>query len=520
MAHLTLLGLGPGAAHHLTEEARHHLAAAPTIWLRTRIHPTVDALPGLRTARSFDDYYDLAEDWDSVYGKIAEEVVAFARFAPLTYAVPGHPLVAESTTRRIVARAREEGVPCTVVAGLSFVDVVCSTLSIDPYAAGLQLLDALDLLPPPVAAPVDEGGRAWSEMQGIGTYQSQVVPFPLVATRPALLSQLYNRRIASEVKLTLGEIYPESHPVTVVHHAGLASEIVRTVPLHELDHQPELDHLTALFVPPLAAERSVREPEGLRWVIARLLGPNGCPWDRKQTHASLRPFLLEETYEVLEALDTGDFDALAEELGDVLLQILLHSEMARQAGHFDWPDVVAHLTEKLIRRHPHVFGDVAVDGSDEVLRNWDTIKQQERAERGKVAASILDGVPPGLPALVQAQQLTAKAAKVHFDWTAVEDVWDKVAEEIGEIREIAADDPQRHERLQEELGDLLFAVGNVARWLHIDGETALREANAKFRRRFLRMEALADARGTHMAELDPAAQDRLWTLAKQEEQDP
>lgn len=516
MPTLTLLGLGPGDPALLTAQALAHLAAAPRIWLRTAVHPTVAALPQLQAARSFDALYESAADFAAMYGQIAHEVVAAAQADDLTYAVPGHPLVAEATTRLILALAREQGVVVRIIAGLSFVEVVCSALLLDPFAPGLQLLDALDLLPPPVVAPADLKDAAWTEIQGLGPYQSLVVPFPLVPTQPVLLTQLYHRRVASEVKLTLLEQYPASHLITVVRHAGLPNQQITSVPLHELDHLT-LDHLSAAFVPALAPHAATRSVEGLQWVIMRLLGPNGCPWDREQTHQSLRRYLLEETYEALEALDADDLQAFSEELGDVLLQIVLHSEMGRQAGTFNWGDVVEQLTEKLIRRHPHVFGAVSVSGSDEVLRNWEAIKQTEHATQGKSRTSALDGVPPALPALSLAQQLTRKAAKVGFDWDARDGVWDKVAEELAELREVDPEAPAARAHLEEEFGDLLFALANLARWLELDAETALRQATGKFRRRFERIEALAALRGTALPSLDLKAMDALWEQVKREE---
>lgn len=517
MPTLTLLGLGPGPAELLTEQARAHLATNPVLWLRTRIHPTVAALPTLATARSFDALYESASDFATMYAMIAHEVVTYSADADLTYAVPGHPLVAEATTRAILPLARERGITVRLIAGLSFVEPVCNALQLDPFGQGLQLLDALDLMPPPAEQPTNAAARAWCELQHVGPYQPPLLPFPLVPTQPALLSQLYNRRVASEAKLSLLARYPADHPVSLVLHAGLPEEQLRVVPLHEIDHQTDLDHLTAAYLPALAPHAAVREIEGVQWVTARLLGPNGCPWDRQQTPTSLRQFLLEETYEVLEALDEGDPHSLSEELGDLLLQILMHSELARQSGTFDFSDVTTHITEKLIRRHPHVFGDLAVSDSAEVLRNWDAIKQQEHAAQGKQRKSILDGVPKGLPALATAQQLTHKAAKVDFDWPDLAGIWDKIEEELGELRAVNANDPAQRDQLQEEFGDVLFSLANLARWLDLDGETALREANAKFRRRFVRIEELAGQEDGDLTSLDLQAKDRLWEQAKYEE---
>jgi tetrapyrrole methylase family protein/MazG family protein len=429
MAQITIIGLGPGDAALLTRQAWDLLAHTRVLYLRTAIHPTVAALPQHLELRPFDALYEHADAFGEIYEQIATDLVGRASTGEdVVYAVPGHPLVAEASTRRLLALARERGVATRIVAGLSFVEPACAALALDPLELGLQLLDALDLVPSfefkvmssELSEPAstqnpgqsqDEGsklktqnsGAAWSEIQGIGPYTPPLLPFPLVATRPALICQLYNRRVASEAKLSLMERYPADHPVSLVRAAGVSGEErVWSAPLHELDHQDGLDHLTCAYLPPLAPLADLRGPEGIGYVVARLLGPNGCPWDREQTHQSLRPELLEETHEVLEALDAGDMDGLAEELGDVLLAVLMHSEMARQSGDFDLNDVYEHIAAKLIRRHPHVFGDIDVAGSDEVLANWDAIKQAERAAGGKAPRGLFDGIPISLPALMVA----------------------------------------------------------------------------------------------------------------------
>ncbi|HEY0733630.1 MAG TPA: nucleoside triphosphate pyrophosphohydrolase [Herpetosiphonaceae bacterium] len=509
MAKLTILGLGPGSAQQLTAEAVAHLEQIEELTLRTRIHPTVEHLPSHLRLRSFDALYETADDFASIYRQIAEDVVGrAAQDEAVTYAVPGHPLVAEATTRYIREQARRQGVEVRIIAGLSFIEPVCEALGLDPFEHGLQLIDALEFASPPSfpAATMPET-RAWSELQGHGPYEPPLVPFPTRTTQPTLIAQIYNRRVASQVKLALLSRYPAEHQATIVQSAGVEGQSqVRSVALHELDHELSFDHLSVVYVPPLPVHEDVRGIDGLEWVIARLLGPAGCPWDREQTHHSLREYLLEETHEVLEALDAGDPEALSEELGDLLLQIMLHSEMARQAGDFDFGDVTAHITTKLIRRHPHVFGDIAVADSGDVLRNWEAIKTQERAAQGKTRTSLLDGIPVSLPALAAAQKIGEKAAKVGFDWPDLAGVWAKVHEEIEEIQ--SAEPQQR----SEEFGDLLFVIARLASWLDVDVETALREANAKFRRRFAACEQLAD--GRELKGMTPQELDQLWERAK------
>ena len=260
---------------------------------------------------------------------------------------------------------------------------------------------------------------------------------------------------------------------------------------------------------------------------AQLRSPQGCPWDREQTHESLRTYLLEETYEVLEALDSGEPLKLAGELGDLLLQIVFHADLAREAGRFDIGNVIEHIHAKMVRRHPHVFGETRARTSAQVLKNWEQLKAQERrGEHGasvakkKVAASLLDGVPPTLPALLEAYQLTRRASRIGFDWEDTEGLFDKLAEETVELREALArarvgnSSPVDKSRVEEEVGDLLFVAANVARFLGIDPEIALKKGNRKFTARFREMERRAGRAGRRLAEVPRDDLESLWEAAK------
>jgi len=532
MSTITIVGLGPGDSSLLTRAAWELLQASTVVYLRTAIHPTVAELPATIELRAFDALYEAASDFGVVYERIASELIERARSGEhVVYAVPGHPLIAEATTRRLLTLAHEQQIPTRIIPGLSFVEPVCSALQLDPLEHGLQLLDALDLVlsdaafesaaPRNAQRETQNPDGAWSEIQGIGTYTPALLPFPLLPTRPALICQLYSRQVASHVKLSLMERYPAEHPIGLVRAAGVAlAERVWSVPLHQLDHQQELDHLTCAYVPPLAPLDDRRGSDGVTAIVARLLGPGGCPWDREQTHRSLRADLLEETHEVLEALDAEDMDALAEELGDLLLHILLHSEMARQSGEFDLGVVYDQIASKLIRRHPHIFGELNVAGSDEVLRNWEAIKRSERGDQA--ARGSLDGIPKSMPALATAQELTRKAAKVAFDWPDLQGVWDELHEALAALLNAAQQhehDASAHERqVERALGDLLFAVTNLARWLQIDAENALRLANNTFRQRFASIDALVHTQDRDLLALSAAEKAALWEQAKAQEQ--
>jgi MazG family protein len=281
---------------------------------------------------------------------------------------------------------------------------------------------------------------------------------------------------------------------------GLSDESVRAVAWEDLDRVVEPDHLTSLWIPALAAPVA-SELATLASVVRRLR--EECPWDREQTHASLTRYVLEEAYEVVDAIEGGSVDHLEEELGDLLLQVFLHSAIAEQAGDFTLADVARGITEKMVRRHPHVFAGLTVEGVDDVRRNWEQIKAEEKGR--PPGASVLDGVAGSLPALTYAAKLSKRAATVGFEWPALGDVYAKVDEELAELKaEPSAD----------ELGDVLFTVVNVARHLGLDPEASLRGATNKFRRRFSLVEAAAAARGIDLASAGPEVVDSLWREAK------
>lgn len=243
----------------------------------------------------------------------------------------------------------------------------------------------------------------------------------------------------------------------------------------------------------------------LREIVAQLRAPNGCPWDREQTHVSLKPHLLEECYELFDAIDDGNSAELREELGDLLLQVVMHSQMAAERGEFTFDSVADGIANKLVDRHPHVFGDVELRTSEAVLKHWEVLKRAEKQER----KSIVDGVPRTLPALARAQKIQSKVSRVGFDWPGPEPAWEKVLEEVEEVKGAGSDD-----ELAVELGDLLFALVNVIRLRQLDAEQLLNSATTKFQRRFQSMEAYAREHGIDLKQLDLAGLDELWTKAK------
>ncbi len=364
---------------------------------------------------------------------------------------------------------------------------------------GFQVLPAHKLVAP-VPQPAEGADRAWSELQSIADYQAFVSPLPFQATQAVIVTEI-DAAILPAVRASLLRRYPSEYHIQSLDATGLSQQTLANA-----------SPAQAWYLPALSIEADVASPGTLEWIMARLAGPHGCPWDRKQTHASLREFLLEETHETLEALDAEDWPNLKEELGDLLLQIVFHAEFGRQAGRFDLDQVYAAINSKLIRRHPHIFSTTEVSDADEVLRNWDAIKATEHKEKGSQRESALDGIAKTLPPLATAQLMGKKAAKVGFDWPDVSGVWDKVHEEIGELQ--AATSPEEQAA---EFGDVLFALTNLARWLKIDSESALRGTIAKFRRRFVAVEQAAQAQGRQLSQLSLSEADTLWEAAKRTE---
>ena len=481
---ITLLGLGPGDPHLLTQEAIQVLQNTPEIYMRTAHHPSLVGFPSSLQIHSFDDLYDQLPDFNEVNAQIIEQVLILGkRDQGVIYAVPGHPYVGEATCSEITRRAQNEGIPVRVIQGLSFIEPTFTALGIDPLPQ-LVILDALEIA------------------------NAHVPPFP--PDSPALITQIYSKRVAIDLKLILMETFPGDHPVTLVHAAGTSQLLVETLPLHAFDQSKSIGQLTTLYLPPLEKGTSF---EAFQEIIAHLRAPNGCPWDREQTHQTLRTNLLEETYEVLDALDSNDPDKMREEFGDLLLQITLHAQIANEAGEFNINSVLKSIYDKIIRRHPHVFGDWKVDGVENVLQNWEKLKAEERAsihkENGELEKGLLDGVALALPALSQAEEIQRRAARVGFDWPDTRGVVEKINEECHEL--IHAEDLAAR---SDELGDLLFAVVNLARHYDIDAESALRETNIRFRKRFSHIEQSARQHGKSLNDLTLDEMENLWQEAK------
>ena len=472
---IDVVGLGPAGPDLITAGTADILAGADQVYLRTARHPAATSVVG---ARTFDHHYESADTFEDVYRAIVDDLVdAAATGGPVAYAVPGSPTVAERTVVLLSRHPRVVSgeVAVAVHPSVSFLDIAFARLGVDPVDAGVRLVDAEQFA---LEAAGERG--------------------------PLLVAQCWSRQVLSEVKLAVDEA--PSEPVTVLHHLGLADEWIGEVAWEELDRSFAPDHLTSLWIPKLAAPVAA-ELVALDELVHTLR--QRCPWDQRQTHTSLGRHLLEESYEVLEAIDeldaamadvgpadvgrvadTGvaDRDAAAtahleEELGDLLFQVYFHATLAAEDGRFTLADVARGVHDKLVARHPHVFGDVDAETAEDVAANWEAIK---KVEKGR--SSVTEGIPAALPALALAAKLQRKAAAIGMVLPDLADEAERVADEVARLGAGAVDqsddvaDGEGGARGRaQEIGDLLFAVVGVARALGVDPETALLTRSRAFR---------------------------------------
>ncbi|GAC1318041.1 MAG: nucleoside triphosphate pyrophosphohydrolase [Chloroflexota bacterium] len=480
---VTVVGLGPGPSEWVTPAARERLhTPGGLVFARTRLFPGLDQLLAGVSWQSFDDLYETRESVSDVLAGMVERILAVGEDVVL--AVPGDGVLGEA----VLGAIRASGATVDVVPGLPF---GIGALA----AAGVEVSDGAQI--------VDAGALGGTGLD---------LTIELNPRWSAVITGVFSPRVASDVKLALGRVFPPEHAVRVVHHPGLPDARVTTVALPDLDRSNlAFDHLTHVVVPYVTGYTPNGSMHTLRAIVARLRAPEiGCPWDLEQTHRSLIPYMIEEAYEVVDAIQEDEGSgSLADELGDVLLQVALHAEIADQSNEFEWNDVVRALSGKLVRRHPHVFGDIQVGGSSDVVRNWDQLKAAERVHQPP-PASALDGVPRSLPQLKRAAELSRKATKAGFAWPGRDEAIEKVHEELDEFLEARTPADQR-----EELGDLLFILAELA-WLDgIDPEEALRAANRKFTRRFEQVEAIARERGWSSLQDQPfAGLLEVWREAK------
>lgn len=483
MSQIKIIGLGAGDIDQLPLGVyRSLIDDNKTVYVRTKDHPVISTLKqeGI-TFYSFDSIYEKHNQFEAVYEEIVEFLLEKAKEMDIVYAVPGHPLVAEKTVQLLIEKDKEGIASIEIAGGQSFLDSIFQALRIDPIE-GFQLLDGTAL------------NRASIQLRN-----------------HLIIGQVYDTFSASEVKLTLMDMLPYDYPIKIVTAAGSSLEKIKEIELHELDREVDLNNLTSIYVPPVQEEKFLyKEFSQLRQIIAELRGPNGCPWDKKQTHESLRKYLLEESYELIEAINEGDIDHIIEELGDVLLQVMLHSQIGEDEGYFSIDDVLEGISDKMIRRHPHVFGEEQADSVDDVMKHWQNAKKQE----GKTdRESVLEGINSALPNLMQAYELQKRAAKIGFDWPNVEGAWEKVKEEILEFQE-ELKEVNNNEQIESEFGDILFSLVNIARFYKVDPELAIFRTNKKFIQRFSYIEERVKESGKEWSQMNLEELDQFWNEAK------
>ena len=484
---ITVIGLGAGDLNQMQLGVYKKIKAVKSMYVRTMDHPVlVDLQADGVQMESFDYVYEKHDTFGPVYREIADTLIEKGRGAEIVYAVPGHPLVAELTVQYLIEAERNGEIQLTIEGGQSFLDPIFAALKIDPIE-GFQLLD--------------------------GTSLSQ---HEINMRQHVLIGQVYDTFSASEVKLTLMEKYRDDFPVTIVTAAGSSEERLRTVPLYELDQAAELNNLTTVYVPPVKSdEEALRDWTTFRHIIAKLRSPEGCPWDREQTHESLKKYMLEEVHEFLAAVDAEDDFAMVEELGDVLLQVFLHAQIGEDNGYFNLEEVLANISEKMIRRHPHVFGDVEAEDADAVVANWQEIKAAEKG--GMSEEPLLKDAYTAGSSLQTSYNYQKKAATVGFDWPNVDDAWDKFLEEMTEFREELANGTEKS--LLDEFGDVLFTIVNLARFYKISPEEAMLHANEKFASRFGFVEQSVRESGKQFSDFTLEQLDAFWNEAKRLEKE-
>ena len=457
------------APEALTFAQQNMLYETRRLFLQTAMHPTAEAIKKMELSfDTMDDLYESAADFDALNSSIAARL---CDEGDCVYVATGNIQNSQLPAIRSAAQQRNRSV--RVLPHLSAGDVAF------PDYARCVAISAHDL------------------PQNFNPEQNCTV------------EEIDSARIAGEAKLFLSEYIPDEWNVFFASIQKDGTYRSREIKLFELDRQKNYDATTALYVPSSTYEqRSRHDFEDVMRIVRRLRAPNGCPWDREQTHMSLKNALLEECYELIDAIDEADDAHICEEMGDVLLQFALHAAIGEEQCAFSARDACTELVEKLIYRHPHVFGEVRVGGSDEVLRNWDALKMAQRNQQTQT--EVLKSVPKSFPALLRSRKVQKKAADVGFDWSSAKDAFYKIGEEAEELR-LAM---EQNSNIEEEMGDLLFAVVNVARLLKLEPEFLLMDATDKFISRFEQMEKLAQQQGYALKDLSFAEQDALWEKAK------
>lgn len=471
-----IIGMGVSNAMHLSNEQMAQFNRRSNVF-RTDHHQVAEHFKTQAgTIQSYDGLYETADSLAAVYEAILVDLKErLKKGEDFNYWVPGHPLIGEETVRLLLESGEIDSAQIHILPAMSYLDVASVALK-KPIAESIRIHDAYSFRYFETETAVDQ-----------------------------IFVPLDSSFLASEIKEKLLEVYFDEYEVVVIQSPGTSKESIKKMKLQYLDDLTHYDHETMLYVP-----KNENHPYGfsdLVETIHHLRSPEGCPWDRKQTHLSLREYVVEESYEVIDAIEKEDYNSLEEELGDLLLQIVLHAEIGQEIGYFNIFTVIHRLVEKLIRRHPHVYGNSLVDSVEQVEQTWNAVKKKEKPNNS--IENELKNLPKLLPNLTKSYKIQKKASYVGFDWPHVEGALLKLDEEVDEMK--AAIQQGNLEGIEEELGDLLFATVNVARKLHLNPELALGKANDKFIKRFLYIESHL---GKPLQEATLEEMDELWNEAK------
>ncbi len=484
MGKIYVVGLGPGSVSALTIGAVDRIISGNKNFLRTENHPTIEYFKEKNIAyKSYDYLYEREENFDIVYENIVSQLKKeLKENGDINYFVPGNPLVAEKTVDLLL---EEKDLEVEIVSGMSFIEPMIELVKRDPIN-GLKIVDG-------------------------SVFTTQMIDINV----DIIITQVYNQRILSDIKLILSEIYGDEYKVYLIHGAGVESlEEKNLLPIYELDRNPNIGVLTSLYIPKIEEKnKKTFDFNDILDIMLLLRSKDGCSWDIKQSHESIRRCVVEEAYEVVDAIDKGDLEGLVEELGDLLLQVVFHSQIAFEEGEFNIYDVTSTLAKKLIYRHPQVFTENKVEKSEELVYNWNRLKYAERN-----IASFTDKLKDikGLPALMTSYKIQDKAGEIGFDWEDIKGPLDKIMEEYEEVIEAMDEHGPGSPELEGELGDLIFASVNLSRFLKVDPEISLNRTNKKFIKRFEFIEKELQNQGRNLEDSNLEEMDALWNESKKQ----
>lgn len=478
MQKITIVGLGPWEKGYLTEKAIRAMNGTFTIF-RTEKHPAAVGFAGSKGFTCLDSVYDSAEDFTKLNTSVANEIMKLAeQHHSVVYAVPGQGMAGDSTVAALLA-----------VAGENY---------------------EIEVIP-----GVDESAAFMAHCAGrfgAGAEAHMAIPAALLEgyhidrKLPLAVTQIDSRLAAGQVKLHLARLYGDE----AAAYLSIGGKVLKTA-LDAIDRQKGYNHKTMLWMPPYVDGTARYDLNDIVAIMDRLRAPGGCPWDREQTHESLKQYLLEETYETIEAINHGDMAELCDELGDVLLQVVFHARIASERGDFDITDIANAVSRKMILRHPHIFSDSHADDAEQVVRNWEAIKKQEKGQNTETG--MMKQVPEALPAIMRSMKVQSKAARVGFDWNDVWGAFAKLEEEVRELKEAILED-MGEEKMADEFGDVLFAAVNVARFIKVHPEFALKGTVEKFIRRFEHVERRAMDANKALEAMTLDEMDVFWNEAK------